>query len=60
MRRLKRHSGDVLDYLAEHLMRLRRQKEGLGLCLKPECVDRFKASEAFKAGQGMIAPNTTN
>lgn len=60
MRRLKRHQGEVLEFLAEHLMRLRRSKEGLGLCMRPQCVERFKASNQFKAGQGMISPNTSN
>lgn len=42
IKRLKAHDFDVVDYLAEHLMRLRRSKEGLGLCMRQECVDRFK------------------
>jgi hypothetical protein len=34
MKRLKMHQYEVVEYLAEHLMRLRRQKEGLGFCLR--------------------------
>lgn len=34
IKRLKSHNFDVIDYLAEHLMRLRRSKEGLGLCMR--------------------------
>lgn len=60
LKRLRAHHFDVIDYLAEHLMRLRRSKEGLGLCMRQECVDRFKQSSQFKAGQGMISPNTSN
>ena len=60
VKRLKMHKGDVLDYLAEHLMRLRRSKEGLGLCMRNSCVERFKASNQYKAGQGMISPNASN
>jgi hypothetical protein len=60
LKRLRSHQFDVIDYLAEHLMRLRRSKEGLGLCMRQECVDRFKQSSQYKAGQGMISPNTSN
>ena len=34
MKRLKMHQYEVVEYLAEHLMRLRRNKEGLGLCIR--------------------------
>jgi hypothetical protein len=34
MKRLKMHQYEVVEYLAEHLMRLRRNKEGLGHCIK--------------------------
>ena len=44
LKRLKRHHMEVVEYLAEHLMRLRRSKEQLGLCLRPECIDRYKRS----------------
>ena len=60
LKRLKQHQFDVMDYIAEHLMRLRRSKEGLGLCLNRNCVDRFRGSSQYKAGQGMITPNKSN
>ena len=60
LQRLKRHHGEVVEYLAEHLMRLRRSKEQLGLCLRPECVDRYKRSSQYKAGQGMVTMSTHN
>lgn len=44
MKRLKMHQYEVVEYLAEHLMRLRRSKEGLGLCLRQACVEKFKQS----------------
>ena len=40
--KLKKNEFEVLEYLAEHLMMLRRSKEGLGLCMREECVERFK------------------
>ncbi len=58
--RLKRHHMEVVEYLAEHLMRLRRSKEQLGLCLRPECIDRYKRSSQYKAGQGMVTMSTHN
>ena len=60
MKRLRACKVDVNEYLAEHMMRLRRSKETLGLCMKIQCVERFKASNQYKAGQGMIMPNTNN
>jgi len=36
--RLKNHEFDVMDYIAENLMMMRRQKENLGLCQNKECV----------------------
>lgn len=60
IKKMKLHQFDVMDYIAEHLMRLRRSKEGLGLCLNRNCVERFRASTQYKAGQGMITPNKSN
>jgi hypothetical protein len=40
--KLKKNEFEVLEYLAEHLMMLRRSKEGLGLCMIEDCVERFK------------------
>ena len=59
-KRIKSHREEVVDYLAEHLTRLRRSKEGLGLCMRQDCIDKYKQSSQFKAGQGMISPNTSN
>lgn len=50
MKRLRACKVDVNEYLAEHMMRLRRSKETLGLCMKIQCVERFKASNQYKAG----------
>ena len=58
--RLKAHQFDVMDYLAENLMMLRRSKEGLGLCMKHECVMQFKNSDLYRQGNGMIEPNQAN
>ena len=41
---LRKHQFDVNDYLAENLMMLRRSKDGLGLCQRTECVNRFRQS----------------
>jgi late competence protein required for DNA uptake (superfamily II DNA/RNA helicase) len=41
-------------------MRLRRSKEQLGLCIRPECIDRYKRSSQYKAGQGMVTMSTHN
>lgn len=41
LKRLNKHKHDVIDFLADHLVLLRRSKEGLGLCSKPECVSKF-------------------
>lgn len=60
IKRMKNHHQELVEYLADKLMRLRRSKEGLGLCMKAECAERFKMSSQYKAGQGMISPNTTN
>jgi hypothetical protein len=60
VKKLKAHHFDVMDYIAENLMRLRRSKEGLGLCQYQKCVDRFRSSSQYKAGQGMITPNKNN
>jgi len=60
LKKLKMHHFDVMDYIAENLMRLRRSKEGLGLCQNQKCVDRFRSSSQYKAGQGMITPNKNN
>jgi|LauGreDrversion2_5_1035112.scaffolds.fasta_scaffold409667_1 hypothetical protein len=48
--RLQRHHMEVVDFLAEYLVRLRRYKEGLGLCVRPECVERYRKSTHYKAG----------
>ena len=58
--KLKKNEFEVLEFLAEHLMMLRRSKEGLGLCIREDCVERFKQSQQKQSGQGMIAPNTSN
>jgi hypothetical protein len=47
----------VFDYLAENLMMLRRNKASLGLCMKQDCVLKFKATGEYKAGNGMIVTN---
>jgi len=41
---LRKNQFDVMDYLAENLMMLRRSKDGLGLCQRAECVNRFRNS----------------
>ena len=53
-KRLGNAQFDILEYLAENLMMLRRNKGSLGLCMNPECVCQFKASKEYKKGQGMI------
>jgi hypothetical protein len=60
MKRLKANEYEVIENLADQLMRLRRSKDGLGLCSRSECVDKFKKSKHYQAGQGMMTPNTTN
>ena len=57
LKKLKRHEFEVHEHMAEHLMRLRRSKEGLGLCMRPKCVEKFKYSKEYAAGQGMVVPN---
>lgn len=60
MKRLKANEFEVIENLADNLMRLRRSKEGLGLCSNHECVAKYKKSKHYHAGQGMMTPNTTN
>ena len=60
LKKLKKHQFEVQEQLADSLMRLRRSKEGLGLCQRSECVLGFKQSKEYAAGQGMVVPNQSN
>jgi hypothetical protein len=60
LKKLMKHRGLVEEHLADNLMRLRRSKEGLGLCQRTECVMRFKTSKECAAGQGMVVPSQVN
>ena len=60
IKKLQKVQFDVFDYLAENLMMLRRNKASLGLCMKQECVYKFKASGQYKAGNGMIITHQSN
>lgn len=58
--RIRNHEFDVMDYIAENLMMMRRQKENLGLCKNRDCVQKFKESGAIKENVGMIVPSNSN
>lgn len=47
---LRNSEADILEYLAENLMMLRRNKGALGICINTECVNQYKASKEFKKG----------
>jgi hypothetical protein len=38
IKKMNKKKFDVMDYIAENLMMLRRAKEGLGVCIKTECL----------------------
>lgn len=38
IQKLKANHMDVVEMLADYLVQLRRSKEGLGLCMKQDCV----------------------
>mmetsp|Transcript_4410 Transcript_4410/g.6442 ORF Transcript_4410/g.6442 Transcript_4410/m.6442 type:complete len:98 (+) Transcript_4410:716-1009(+) len=44
LERLNAQTYEVIDNLADKLILHRRQKEGLGLCIKPQCVEKHRAS----------------
>jgi hypothetical protein len=44
LKKLNKNKLDVIDFLADHLVLLRRSKEGLGLCTKSECISKFVKS----------------
>lgn len=58
--KIQNRSVEIMEMLAEYLMMLRRSKEGLGLCMYTECINKFRGSQQMKNGQGMVTPNTTN
>ena len=60
MKKLKKYQAEITEHMADNLMRLRRSKEGLGLCSRSDCVLRFKNSKEYAAGQGMVVPNQSN
>jgi hypothetical protein len=50
-------SYEVIDHLAEKLILHKRQKEGLGLCQKFQCVEKHRSNPNVYT-EGMIAQNT--
>jgi hypothetical protein len=49
---------EVIEYLAEHLTKLRRGKMAIGLCMKEDCVMQHKSHPKYKPGSSMIQPNS--
>lgn len=35
---------EVVEYLAEKMMKFRRQTDNLGICAKPHCLEKYRAS----------------
>lgn len=54
--KLRQKSYELLDHLADKLILHRRQKEGLGLCQKAQCVERHRQS-GNQYVEPMIAQN---
>jgi hypothetical protein len=50
IQKLKANHMDVVEMLADYLVQLRRSKEGLGLCMRQDCVLQFRGSQAHKNG----------
>ena len=59
LEKLKNNSYDVIENLADKLILHRRQKEGLGLCSKYQCVEKHR-SNTNQYQESMIAQNTEN
>ena len=55
--KLNTQSYNVIDHLADKLILFRRQKEGLGICEKRECVEKHRNGGRH---QSMIAQNLDN
>lgn len=50
-------SFEVISHLSDKLILHKRQKEGLGLCTKYQCVERHRQNTNVYS-EGMIAQNT--
>ena len=59
LEKLKNNSYEVIENLADKLILHRRQKEGLGLCSKYQCVEKHR-SNFNQYQETMIAQNTEN
>ena len=57
LQKLKSMSFEVLEHLSDKLILHKRQKEGLGLCQKYQCVEKHRANPNSYE-EGMIAQNT--
>ena len=54
LEKLKANAYEVIDHLADKLILHKRQKEGLGLCQKYQCVEKHR-SQGSQYNEGMIA-----
>jgi len=54
LEKLKNNSYEVIENLADKLILHRRQKEGLGLCSKYQCVEKHR-SNTNQYQESMIA-----
>ena len=55
MKLLKKNNMEVVEFLAEKMMKFKRQTKSIGLCKKTECLARYKDSGKQKYESMMIA-----
>ena len=55
MKLLKKNNMEVVEFLAEKMMKFKRQTKSIGVCKKYECLARYKDSGKQKYESMMIA-----
>jgi hypothetical protein len=55
MKLLKKNNMEVVEFLAEKMMKFKRQTKSIGVCKKYECLARYRESGKQKYESMMIA-----
>ena len=44
MQKLRQASDEVIEYIADKMVRFRRQTDNLGICPNPVCLDKYRTA----------------